>query len=501
MRAEEVQYYFPEIMSGGAAWIDYDQDGFQDLYLVQGGSPDGSSANPPGNKLFRNVEGTRFEDVTEEAGVGDTRYGMGASVGDYDGDGDPDLYVTNVGANVLYRNEGGRFVDVTEEAGVGHEGWGTSSVFADYDGDGLLDVYVVNYILWSPEREMECTTGGAGRDYCHPDNYNAPATDVLYKNNGDGRFEDVTATAGINTVAANGLGIVDGDFNADGLVDFYVANDGNPNQLWLNNGDGTFTDKATLSGTAVNRQGAAEAGMGVVAFDAEQDGDLDLFMTHLRGETNTLYRNSNGLFQDVTAAQGLASASISLTGFGVGAYDFNQDGFEDLYVANGRVGRSGTQEEDPFAEPNLVFAGQGAGGFEEVQPAGGTSPELVATSRGAAFADFDNDGDVDIAVVNNGGPVHLLSNQVGDGGSWVGLDIRSQEGVVPVGARVAVHVGSATWWRWVRTGGSYQASNEVRVHVGLGVAASVDSVRVSLLDGREFVFRELEGNRYHVLRY
>ena len=356
VRAEEVQYHFPEIMSGGAAWIDYDGDGFLDLYLVQGGSTTGASANTPGNKLFKNNGGTRFEDVTASAGVGNTQYGMGASVGDYDNDGDADLYITNVGANVLYRNEGnGQFTDVTQEAGVGHEGWGTSSVFADYDGDGLLDLYVVNYILWSPEREMECTTGGAGRDYCHPDNYNAPAVDVLYKNTGNGRFEEVTATAGINAVAANGLGIVDGDFNADGLVDFYVANDGNPNQLWINNGDGTFTDNATLSGTAVNRQGAAEAGMGVVAFDVEQDGDLDLFMTHLRGETNTLYRNNNGLFQDVTAVQGLASASISLTGFGVGAYDFDLDGYKDLYIANGRVGRSGTLEGDPFAEPNLVL--------------------------------------------------------------------------------------------------------------------------------------------------
>ena len=500
VRAEEVQYYFPEIMSGGAAWLDYDGDGFWDLYLVQGGSPAGSSENTPGNRLFRNIGGTRFEDVTDAAGVGDQAYGMGASVGDYDNDGDPDLYVTNVGANVLYRNDGeGRFVDVTEDAGVGHEGWGTSSVFADYDGDGLLDLYVVNYILWSPEREMECTTGGAGRDYCHPDNYNAPATDVLYKNTGNGRFEEVTAAAGINTVAANGLGIVEGDFNADGKVDFYVANDGNPNQLWVNNGDGTFTDRGILSGTAVNRQGAAEAGMGVVAFDADQDGDLDLFMTHLRGETNTLYRNTNGQFQDVTAAQGLAAPSISLTGFGVGGYDFNLDGYEDLYIANGRVGRSGTTDEDPFAEPNLLFLGNGPGGFVDVQPIGGTLPPLVATSRAAAFADYDNDGDVDIAVVNNGGPLHFLQNIGGDEVNWIGFDIRSEEGVAAVGARVGVHVGTATWWRWVRSGGSYQASNDLRVHVGLGAAPQVDSVRVTLPDGRTLVYQDLRINQYHTL--
>ena len=500
VRAEEVQYHFPEIMSGGAAWIDYDGDGFWDLYVVQGGSPAGAGANTPGNRLYRNVGGTRFEDVTESAGVGDNQYGMGASVGDYDNDGDLDLYVTNVGANVLYRNEGdGRFVDVTEAADVGHPGWGTSSVFADYNGDGLLDLYVVNYILWSPEREMECTTGGAGRDYCHPDNYNAPAVDVLYQNMGNGRFEDVTASAGINTVAANGLGIVEGDFNGDNLTDFYVANDGNPNQYWVNNGDGTFTDRAVLSGTAVNRQGAAEAGMGVVAFDAEQDGDLDLFMTHLRGETNTLYRNTNGVFQDVTAAQGLAAPSISLTGFGVGAFDFNQDGYEDLYVANGRVGRSGVVEGDPFAEPNLLFLGHGPGGFEEVKPTGGTTAELVATSRAAAFADYDNDGDIDIAVVNNGGDLYLLQNVVADARNWIGLVIESEAGRIPVGARVAVHVGTETWWRWIRAGGSYQASNDLRVHVGVGVAPQVDSVRVTLKDGQAFVFKELDVNQYHTL--
>ena len=487
-------------MSGGAAWIDYDGDGFLDLYLVQGGSTTEANANTPGNKLFRNIGGTRFEDVTAAAGVGNTQYGMGASVGDYDNDGDADLYVTNVGANVLYRNEGnGQFTDVSQEAGVGHEGWGTSSVFADYDGDGLLDLYVVNYILWSPEREMECTTGGAGRDYCHPDNYNAPAVDVLYKNKGNGQFEEVTAAAGINTVAANGLGIVDGDFNADGLVDFYIANDGNPNQLWINKGDGTFTDNATLSGTAVNRQGAAEAGMGVVAFDVEQDGDLDLFMTHLRGETNTLYRNNNGLFQDVTAVQGLASASISLTGFGVGAYDFDLDGYNDLYIANGRVGRSGTLEEDPFAEPNLVFAGRSGGSFEEVQPIGGTNPELVATSRAAAFADYDNDGDVDIAVVNNGGMLHLLKNQIGDGGQWIGIEIKDDEGRAIPGTRIAVYAGNNTYWRWVKPGGSYQASNDTRIQLGLAEKTKVDSIHVYLPDGTLHKSGPYTAKQYHTL--
>ena len=500
IRAEEIQYNFPEIMSGGAAWIDYDGDGFQDLYLIQGGNSDASGVSKHENKLFKNMDGTRFEDVTEAARVGDTGYGMGAAVGDYDNDGDLDLYVTNVGANTLYRNEGdGTFVEVTEGAGVGHEGWGTSAVFADYDADGLLDLYVVNYILWSPEREMECTTGGAGRDYCHPDNYNAPAVDVLYKNLGNGQFEDVTVEAGIHSVSANGLGVVDGDFNEDGFVDFYVANDGNPNQFWVNNGDGTFADRAMLSGTAVNRQGAAEAGMGVVAFDAEQDGDLDLFMTHLRGETNTLYRNNNGLFQDVTAAQGLASASIARTGFGVGAYDFNLDGLTDLYIANGRVGSSGVQHEDPFAEPNLLFAGGSNGDFEEVAPPGGTVTELVATSRAAAFADYDNDGDIDIVVANNGGEVHVLNNIAGNNRHWIGFEVRTENNLIAVGARIALYAGGSVWWRWVKPGGSYQASNDTRIHVGLGDVSTIDSVRVFFPDGRQIVEGPFDANQYYRL--
>ncbi|MEZ4701274.1 MAG: CRTAC1 family protein [Rhodothermales bacterium] len=502
VRAVQPRFLFPEIMSGGAAWIDYDRDGDLDLYLVQGGEPDAARPRGPGNRLFRNDGAAGFADVTTEAGVGDTGYGMGAAVGDYDGDGDDDLYVTNVGPNVLYRNEGdGRFTDATAEAGVGHPGWGASAAFVDYDEDGRLDLYVVNYIHWSTGQELECASGGAGRDYCHPENYRAPATDVLYRNIGKGRFEDATPASGIGTVAANGLGVAPGDFNDDGRIDFYVANDGNPNQLWINQGDGTFVDRALRAGAAVNRQGMSEAGMGVVAVDIEADGDLDLFVTHLRDESNTLYRNDGGFFEDVSVSTGLASPSLPYTGFGLAMGDFDRDGWLDLFVGNGRVGRAGAVgREDPFAEPNQLFRGIGPGRFEELQPEGGVAPPLVATTRAVAMADYDNDGDLDLAIVNNQGPFHLLRNVTAPAGNWVGFDVRRADGQPAIGARVRVQAGGVARWRLVQRAGSYQASNDPRVLFGLGASTAIDSVSVLWPDGHREPFPPPVLGAYTVLR-
>lgn len=501
VRSDEIRFYLPEIMSGGAGWIDYDRDGFLDLYLVQGGALDAGASIKPGNKLYRNMGGTSFEEVTDQAKVGDTGYGMGLAIGDYDLDGDDDLYVTNVGPNVLYRNEGnGAFTDATNEAGIGHPGWGTSAVFADYNNDGYPDLYVVNYINWSPEQELACTSGGAGRDYCHPDNYRAPATDVLYLNQQDGSFLETTRQAGIAETAANGLGIVAADFNDDNLVDFYIANDGNPNNFWVNNGDGTFTDRGLMSGTAVNRQGMAEAGMGVTAFDLEQDGDLDLFMTHLRDETNTLYRNDGGGFQDVTVASGLSTASIAYTGFGVGAADFDHDGLKDVYVVNGRVGRSGvSRAADPFAEPNQLFKGSKPGAFQEVLPEGGLATPLVETSRAAAFGDYDNDGDIDIAVANNGGVARLLQNISTKKGNWIGFLMRNEQGAPATGAQLKVYAGSRLFYGTVQRAGSYQASNDPRIHLGIGQAAAIDSAIVTWPNGTRSLIERKEANAYHLI--
>ncbi|MEM8487503.1 MAG: CRTAC1 family protein [Bacteroidota bacterium] len=496
VRTTASQFYLPEIMAGGVAWLDIDNDGWMDLYLIQGGDIE-SEATQPGNKLYRNINGERFEDITTQAGVGDTGYGMGAAAGDFDNDGDTDLYVTNIGPNVLYRNNGdGTFSDVSSQYGVDHAGWGSSAVFADYDGDGWADLYVVNYINWAPTRELECFSGGTGRDYCHPDNYRAPAVDVLYKNNRGQRFDNVSRSAGIAGVAANGLGIVPGDFNSDGHLDFYVANDGNPNQLWINNADGTFEDKGLLSGTAVNRQGTAEAGMGVAAFDLEHDGDLDLFLTHLRDESNTLYRNDNGNFQDVTLASSLSSSSLPYTGFGLGVADFNNDGHLDIYVANGKVGRGTAPATiDPFAEPNQLYSGKGNGQFDEVQPAGGLAALPVATSRGTALADFNNDGYLDLAIVNSQEQVHLLRNLGSTTSNWMGF-----MPVPAAGVRVKLEMHDGAFYGYAQPGGSYQSSNDPRVHFGLPSTAQVSRAVITWPDGTELRIDAPATNQYHTVQ-
>ncbi len=477
-RAVSTNLWFPEIMSGGGGWLDYDGDGDLDAYLVQGGElaagNSESDVRRPVDRLYRN-DGTRFVDVTESAFAPQASYGMGLAIGDIDGDGDPDVYVTNVGPNTLLRNNGdGTFADVTDSAGVGEPGWGSSATFVDYDLDGHLDLFVVNYVRWSPGNEIECFSGGRQRDYCHPSNYNAPAADVLYRNRGDGTFEDVTVETGVHAFFGNGLGVAVADFDRDGRPDIFVANDGMPNQLWLQR-EGRFVNEALITGTAVNRAGAAEAGMGVVAADLDGDGATDLFMTHLRDETNTLYLNRGGWFDDVTAARGLGAPSIGRTGFGAGAADFDHDGRLDLVVVNGRVGRAEgvAAGDDPFAEPDQYFRGLPGGRFEE-RPAIGLS-DVAATSRAAAFGDFDGDGDMDVLAVDNNTPARLLRNEASDG-AWSRL-LSVGPHLAPVaGVEFEIESGGHTWRRRAERGSSYCASHDPAVHFGLAEASELDAL-------------------------
>ena len=488
-------YNYPELLVGGGALLDYDDDGFLDVYLVQSGPVPGSgpgnagvspaSGSAPGNRLYRNLGDGTFEDTTDAAGVGDTGYGAGATAADYDRDGLVDLYVTNVGANRLYRNlGGGAFEDVTERARVGDPSWSSSAVFYDYDDDLDLDLFVANYVVWSADRERPCLGPNGLRNYCNPAEY-PPAPDTLYRNDGDGRFVDVSEAAGIRSVTGPGLGVVAGDLDDDGFVDLYVANDQAVNHLWLNQGDGTFREDALTRGAALNELGQPEAGMGIAVADPDGDGDLDLFLTHLGGETNTFYRNDGaGFFQDVTDEKQLGGVSQAYTGFGTSWFDYDGDGILDLFIANGKVTPGDTAAFD-YREPNQLLRGLSSGRYEDVSDRAGAALQLLEVSRGAAFGDLDNDGDMDILVVNNDGPVRLLRNGVGSSRSWLIVDLCGG-GVFDrsaIGARVIVEVGGRTWSRDVRPAYSFAVANDPRVHFGLGDAERVDRLEVRWPDG------------------
>lgn len=496
------QHLTPEATSGGAGLFDMDGDGDLDAYLVQSGSLVDVAQRRPGNQLFENVGDGRFRNVTEGSGADQEGYGMGVACGDYDDDGDVDLYVTNYGPNALLRNDGaGRFTDVTAEAGVGHEGWGTSAGFFDYDLDGDLDLYLVNYINWTVENELECFNQMGGVDYCGPKNYDSPEMDALFRNEGGGRFTDVTLSAGLGRRFGNGLGFVFGDFDSDGWPDIFVANDGLADQLWINQGNGRFEDNALLAGVAVDLEGGVpKAGMGVTTGDLDDDGDLDLMVCNLVNETDSIYRNEGTYFQDVTARSGVGTVSRHYTRFGMGWVDFDNDGLLDLYQANGRVRRADvTYSDDAFAEPNVLFRGVPGGRFEEVEPQGGTSPPLITTSRAAAFGDIDGDGGLDILVVNRDGPAHLLYNLVAARGNWIRFSARERQGRDAEGAALYVKAGDRTLRRDVRAGYSYQACNDPRVHFGLGKLSGVDEVRVVWPDGEEERFGPFAAGQTHDL--
>jgi hypothetical protein len=495
------RFFLPEIMGGGVALFDMDGDGDLDLYLVQSGSLFDRSASG-GHQLFRNRGDGTFENVTGDSGADIRGYGMGVAAGDFDNDGAVDLYATSLGQNVLLKNDGhGRFTDVTAKAGVGGSGWNTSAAFLDYDGDGWLDLFVVRYLDWRPSAEVECFSLTGVPDYCSPRTYDLPTSSVLYHNNRDGTFADVSDRAGLRQAVGNGLGVIAGDFNGDGRVDIFVANDGTPNHLWINQGGGQFHEDGLLAGCAVDDDGRPKAGMGVHAADVDDDGRLDLLVVNLDAESDSFYRNHGEFFSDDTAAVGLRTVSRPFTRFGMALLDFDNDGYLDLYEANGRVGRQSQMfSDDPYAEPNLLFRGAAGPRFDEVRPRGGTRASLVATSRGAAFGDIDNDGGIDIAVVNRDGAPYLLHNVVAGRGHWVMFRVVDAHGRDALGADVTMTVGSRSIRRDVRAAYSYLASNDPRVHVGLGNETRVRGVTVRWADGTQEQFGDFAADKIVVLR-
>ncbi|MBI4161286.1 MAG: CRTAC1 family protein [Acidobacteria bacterium] len=498
--------YTVETMGSGACFLDYDGDSWQDLYLVNGAPLPGSRREEaPRDRLFRNRGDGTFEDVTERAGVGDPGYGMGCSAADIDDDGDVDLYVTNFGPNVLYVNQGdGTFRDGTASSGLGDPLWGTSSAFADYDRDGDLDLYLCNYVDFRVEENKYCGDFQRGlRSYCHPDVYEAQP-DRLFRNDGGGRFTDVTRAAGIVDAEGKGLGVVWTDYDRDGFVDLYVANDSTPNFLFRNRGDGTFQETTLIAGVGYSEDGQAEAGMGTDAGDVDNDGWPDLFVANLSRETNTLYRNNgDGTFTDRTFAAGLGPISLLFVGFGVDFLDYDLDGDQDLVVVNGHV-LDDIQEYDDaitYAERNFLFENRGDGTFEEAGLRRGPDLARPNVGRGLAVADYDRDGDPDLLITTSNGPARLLRNDRRNGNHWLHLDLRDPSGRrAAIGARVTVVAGGRAQAGEVRSGSSYLSQNEFGLHFGLGRAERVDSIAVVWPDGRREVFPGPAPDAFHTLR-
>lgn len=525
------EMYYPEIVGSGAALLDYDADGDLDVYLIQGSMlgpgktledalrPPASSRRPPTDRLYRNdltvdPDGTRrvrLVDVTKKAGLPPSTYGTGVATGDVDNDGWPDLYVVAYGANRLLRNRGdGSFEDVTKSAGLEDDSWGAAASFSDFDGDGDLDLFLVNYVEFSLAENPKCYAPSSRRDYCGPSSF-PPVPDRLFRNRGDGTFEEVTGRLLRDPKPGPGLGVVAGDLNGDGRMDFYVANDGAVNHLWLQQEDGTFRDDALLAGVAVNRQGKPEAGMGITLGDYDGDGDDDLFVTHLQQETNTLYVNGGGgLFDDRSAQSGLGPPSLPFTAFGTGWIDVDNDGRLDLLTVNGavRILEELAQQGDPFplGQPNQLFRNLGAKGgevrFEEVTEAAGRAFAAAEATRGAAFGDLDNDGDLDVVVTNDAGPARVLRNRLGQDQPWIGLRLVESHGRDALGARIEVRRRDGpSLVRTVRTDGSFAAAHDPRGLLGLGGdGGPVESVRVRWPSGRVEQWVDVPENRYTTLR-
>lgn len=531
------EYYMAEVTGAGGALLDADNDGDLDVYLVQGALIGDAAMSealfPPRhplpltdrlylNELDPSSGELHFVDVTASAGLDASDYGMGVTTGDVNNDGRIDLYVTSWGPNRLLLNQGigpdGRvgFRDVAAAAGCDDQRWSVPVTFFDADADGWLDLFVGNYIAATVEDRPICYDSIGAQDYCGPGAY-APLPDRLFLNRGDEtkedspRFADGSALLGNGPTVGPALGVVVADFDSDGRPDLYVANDAQPNHLWLQQEDGSFRDQSLLAGTSVNAAGKAESSMGVDAADFDGDGDFDLFMTHLTGQTNTFFENNgNGLFDDRTVETGLGLPSQTYTSFGTSAFDYDNDGLLDIFVGSGEVkkidalARAG--DSFPLHQPNQLFRnlGRGTSGrlrFEEVTARAGRVFEYSEVSRGAAFGDIDNDGDTDVLLANNNGQARLLFNQVGSRNHWIGLRVTVESPPRDaIGAVVTVtRDDGLVLVRRIRTDGSFASASDPRVVVGLADRAGSVSVVVRWPGGVEERWESLEVDRYHHL--
>jgi hypothetical protein len=506
--AVDGKYYMPESIGSGAAFLDYDNDGDLDIYLLNGAIHDKKNMNKPAlrNHLYRQEPDGTFSDVTESSGLGDTGYGMGVAVGDIDNDGDVDVYISNDGPDALYRNNGdGSFTDITANANIHNPDWGISCTFLDYNLDSFLDICVANYVDF--DTTVACNDRVGQPDYCGPQGFPGYAAS-LFKNNGNGTFSDVSIESVIASQPSAGLGVISADFNNDHYPDIYIGNDRKNNHMWINQKDGTFRDNGLFLGAAINGAGMAEASMGIALGDADNDCDLDIFLAHFRGETNTFLRNAGDIgFQDDTTPSGLGLISLPYTGFGTGFFDYDHDGDLDLAVVNGRVIRGPVLTKktpveywDHYAEPNFVFENDGTGKFTDISSQAAAFTQRVENSRALVFGDVDNDGDIDLLVSNEGGRARLYRNDKQKSGHW--LIVRAIDPVLKrdmYGAKITVYTGEKRFFRLITAGYSFCASNDPRAHFGLGHYDSIDKIVICWPGGEEELYTDIKPDRFIIL--
>src|SRR5436190_5548579 len=494
--------YLIETMGGGGGFIDYNGDGLLDIYLVcYSQTPQPAGASKLADILYRNNGDGTFTDVTEHAGISNSMQGMGLIVGDYDNDGWPDIYITGYGASKLYRHRGnGTFIDVTKRAGVDNGLWGTSSAFFDYDNDGYLDLYVCNYLTYD-EKNLPCTFY-EGKPYCLINKFKGSAS-KLFHNNRDGTFTDVSETAKIANPKGKGLGVVALDYDNDGWMDIFQANDATANFLFHNQGNGTFSEVALEAGVALDPDGNARGGMGVDAEDLDDDGFLEIFVANFSGQTNALFHNDkDGLFTERTNKLGLGTVSIPMSGFGVRFVDYNNDGRTDLFVLNGHPFEPISRffPQTTYAEPPFLFENTGHE-FREVAAEHGAALKKLYAGRGLALADFDNDGDSDLLLMNVGEPPVLLRNDGGNQNRWLGIKlVGTKSNRDGIGARITITSGGWHRSKQMLGGGSYCSASDPRLLFGLESNTMIDEVQVRWPSGLVSTVKNVRSNQYLTIK-
>jgi len=484
--------FLPETMGPGVAFIDYDNDGWPDIFLVNGMDWPGHVQKHSTPKLYHNNHDGTFTDVTHKAGLDVELFGMGVAVGDYDNDGFDDLFVTAYGQNHLFHNNGnGTFTDATQKAGLlGPKEFSTSAAWVDYDKDGHLDLVVGNYVQWAPETDLYCTLDGKSKSYCTPESYKGTSV-RLWHNRGDGTFEDVTQKAGLGEPTSKTLGIAVLDYDNDGWPDLLLSNDTQPNKLYRNNGNGTFTEKAVVAGVAFSEDGVARAGMGVDASDYDHSGFPSLLITNFSNQMISLYHNEGkGLFVDEAPRSDIGRASLLTLGFGCFFFDYDLDGWPDVLVANGHIDADiqRVQSNVKYAMPPHLFRNNGKGKFEEVTKSLGLAFTTPRVGRGAAYADFNNDGRLDLLLSTNGGPVYLFRNDAqGAAASNKSLRIKligTKSNRDGLGATVRVTSGGETQTQMLRSGSSYLSASELVLTFGLAQHEKADSIEIRWPSGQ-----------------